>query len=114
MLMILLSTRGWSPAAVAQLLGCDACTVRRWVQRSNQQGAAGLQDRPRPGRPRLSGPKLTQRIRGLLAQPRAWTIPRLYQFLGRPAISLTKVPSPNATRRPGPLPVSARSRVWDA
>jgi hypothetical protein len=38
--------------------------------------------------PRLGSPRLLQRIRRLLAQPKAWTIPRLYQRLGRPAMSL--------------------------
>jgi hypothetical protein len=61
--------------------------VRRWVQRYNTHGTAGLGDRPRSGRPRLGSRRLGARIRGLLAQPLAWTIPRLWQRLGRPAIS---------------------------
>jgi len=40
------------------------------------------------GRPRIGSPKLGQRIRRLLRQPKAWTIPRLWRQLGRPAISL--------------------------
>jgi len=62
--------------------------VRRWVHRYNSYGAHGLADRPRPGRPRLGSPRLGDRIRRLLAQPRAWTIPLLHRYLGRPAISL--------------------------
>jgi transposase len=88
LVMILLSHRNWSPAAIAELLGCDPATVRRWIHRYNQDGAAGLADRPRPGRPRLGSPRLGDRIRRLLAQPKAWTISRLHQRLGRPAISL--------------------------
>jgi transposase len=88
LVMILLSHRGWPPAAIAELLGCDPATVRRWIHRYNQDGAGGLADRPRVGRPRLGSPRLGQRIRWLLAQPTAWTIPRLYQRLGRPAMSL--------------------------
>jgi transposase len=89
LVMILLSCQGWTPAAIAGLLGCDAATVRRWIHRYNQEGsAAGLADRPRSGRPRLGSPRLGVRIRRLLAQPRAWTIPRLWQTLGRPTISL--------------------------
>src|SRR6266568_29998 len=42
----------------------------------------------RGGRPRIGSPKLGQRIRRLLRQPKAWTIPRLWRQLGRPAISL--------------------------
>ena len=44
--------------------------------------------RPRSGRPQIGSPRLHQRIRRLLGQPKAWTIGRLYQRLGRPAISL--------------------------
>jgi transposase len=87
LVMILLSHQHWPPAAIAELLGCDPSTVRRWVHRYNTHGTAGLCDRPRAGRPRLGSPRLHVRIRRLLAQPLAWTIPRLWQRLGRPAIS---------------------------
>jgi transposase len=88
LVMILLSCRGWPPTAIAQLLGCDPATVRRWIHRYNQDGTAALADRPRAGRPRLGSPRLGARIRRLLTQPGAWTISRLYQRLGRPAMSL--------------------------
>jgi transposase len=87
LVMILLSHQGWSAAAIAGLLGCDPSTVRRWIHRYNQDGTAGLADHPRPGRPRLGSPRLGGRIRRLLAQPQAWTISRLWQRLGRPAMS---------------------------
>jgi transposase len=87
LVMILLSARGFHAAQVAELLGYDPRTVRRWVHRYHQHGIGGLADRPRPGRPRLGSPKLAQRIRRLLATPRAWTIGRRWQRLGRPAIS---------------------------
>jgi transposase len=86
--MILLSHRGWPTSATADLLGCDASTVRRWIHRYNAEGIAGLADRPRSGRPRLGSPTLSRRIRRLLAEPKAWTIGRLYQRLGRPTMSL--------------------------
>jgi transposase len=85
--MILLSQQGCSAAQIASLLGCDPCTVRRWIHRYHQHGVSGLCDRPRTGRPRLGSPRLGQRILRLLDQPRAWTIPRLWRRLGRPAIS---------------------------
>jgi transposase len=88
LVMILLSSQGWPPAAIAGLLGCDPATVRRWIHRYNQDGVIGLADRPRSGRPRLGSPRLGARIGRLLAEPRAWTIGRLYQRLGRPAMSL--------------------------
>jgi transposase len=88
LLMVLLSQQGWTAVQIADLLGYDPSTVRRWIHRYQRHGAAALADRPRSGRPRLGSPKLTQRIRRLLTQPRAWTIPRLWQALGRSPISL--------------------------
>jgi transposase len=49
--MIVLSLRGWPPAAIGELLGCDAATVRRWIHRYNAHRTNGLYDRPRIGRP---------------------------------------------------------------
>jgi transposase len=88
LVMILLSCQGLPPSAIAELLGCDPATVRRWVHRYNQRGIAGLADRQRSGRPRRGSPRLGERIRRLLAAPKAWTVPRLYQQLGRPTMSL--------------------------
>jgi transposase len=75
-------------SGIAELLGCDPATMRRWIHRYNHHGLAGLEDRPREGRPRLGSPRLSERIRRLLAEPKAWTTGRLYQRLGRPAMSL--------------------------
>ncbi len=88
LVMILLSQQGFSAAQIAGLLGYDPSTVRRWIHRYHQHGTRALADRPRSGRPRLGSPKLTQQILRLLQQPNAWTIPRLWQRLGRPTISL--------------------------
>jgi transposase len=87
LLMIQLSQQGWPASQIADLLGYDPSTVRRWIHRYQQHGSTGLADRPRSGRPRLGSPKLGRRILRLLGQPKAWTIGRLYQRLGRPAIS---------------------------
>jgi transposase len=94
-LMLLLSLQGWPPSAIAELLGYHPRTVRRWVGRFNQEGTAGLAmavvlaDRRRSGRPRLGSAQLDRRLRRLLTQSqRAWTVPLLYQYLGRPAMSL--------------------------
>jgi hypothetical protein len=54
LVMILLSHQHWPPVAIAELLGCDPATVRRWIHRYNQDGVRGLEDRPRCGRPRLA------------------------------------------------------------
>ena|SRR5215211_913117 len=87
LVMILLSQQGWPASQIADLLGYDPSTVRRWIHRYQQHGSTGLADRPRSGRPRLGSPKLGRRILRLLGQPKAWTIGRLDQRLGRPAIS---------------------------
>ena len=79
--MILLSQQGWTAANIAELLGCDPRTVRRY----NAHGPNALADRPRSGRPRLGSRRLSARIRRLLAQPKAWTIGLLHLYLGRPA-----------------------------
>jgi transposase len=86
--MILLSQQGWTATQVADLLGYDPSTVRRWIHRYHHHGTSGLADRPRPGRPRLGSPWLGRRILRLLGQPKAWTIGRLWHAAGRPPISL--------------------------
>jgi transposase len=44
LVMILPSARGQTAGATAEVLGCDASTVRRWIHRYNQHGIAGLCD----------------------------------------------------------------------
>ena len=44
--MILLSSHGLAPGQVAELLDCHPATVRRWIGRFNDEGQAGLADRP--------------------------------------------------------------------
>ncbi|TDD98100.1 IS630 family transposase [Actinomadura rubrisoli] len=86
-MMVLPSLHGLSAAEIAVLLECHPVTVRRWIDRYNTEGPAGLIDRPRPGRPRLGGRRLTRRIAALLARPGPWTVPRLWRYLGRPKLS---------------------------
>ena len=86
--MVLLSLHGLSPAQIAALLDYDPSTVRRWIGRFSAGGLAGLADRPRCGRPRLGGARLTARISALLARPGPWTVPRIWVYLGRPQTSL--------------------------
>lgn len=86
--MVLLSANGMSAPDIAALLHYDPATVRRWIARHSVEGVAGLPDRPRSGRPRLGSPRLGQRIRTLLATPKAWTTARIWRALGRPQMSL--------------------------
>ena len=50
--MVLLASRGYSLAQIAAIFECDEATVKRWVERYEQEGESGRQDRPRSGRPR--------------------------------------------------------------
>jgi transposase len=91
LIMVVLSAADFSPAQIADLLDYHPATVRHWLHRFSVNGIGGLPDRPRPGRPRLGGTTLTPRITALLKTPGPWTIRRIWQRLGRPAISLRTV-----------------------
>jgi transposase len=88
LMMIWLSLRGLTAAEIAAWFDYEPRTVRRWIERYNCEGVAGLQDRPRSGAPRLGGKGLARRIRVLLVQPKAWTVRLLRRRLGYPAMSL--------------------------
>jgi transposase len=80
---------GYSTTEVAEFLGVDPSSVRRWVAAFRQQGLAGLAARPVAGRP----PKLTTTqekiVRRWLAESptehgfatELWTAPRLAQII---------------------------------
>jgi transposase len=86
--MVLLSLHELTPAQIAGLPPCHPATVRRWISRFNGEGLAGRADRPRPGRPRLGGQRLTRRIAALLGRPGPWTLPRIRRYLGWPQVSM--------------------------
>jgi len=85
--MVLLSVHGLAPAEIAALLDCHPATVRRWIARFNREGAAGLADRPRSGRPQAGGKLLASRIAALLVSPGPWTLPRI-RPMGWPQVSM--------------------------
>jgi len=85
--MVLLSLHELTAVQIAGLLECHPGTARRWIARFNDEGLAGLADRPRSGRPRLGGRRLTRRIAALLARPGPWTLPRIRRYLGWPQVS---------------------------
>ena len=49
--MVLLRARGYSVTQIAGIYEVGEDTVRTWLQRYQQHGPDGLDDRPRPGRP---------------------------------------------------------------
>ena len=76
---------GYSTAEVADFLGVDPSSVRRWVASFRRQGADGLAARPVPGRPRkLTTTQEKVALRWLADKPtdhgfatELWTAPRL-------------------------------------
>ena len=101
--MVLLSARGYSVPQLAELFEVGQDVVRQWLHRYQQAGAAGLEDRPRPGRPprdRLARPIVDTQASN---SPRAvglvqacWTVGLLAAFLrARFRLAL----SPSSVRR---------------
>jgi len=59
--IVLLAADGLANAAIARQLRCSRYTVWKWRKRFAKERVAGLQSRPRPGRPR-SFPPLSSAI----------------------------------------------------
>ena len=59
--IVLLAAREDEPSnqEIAAAVGCDRHTVGQWRERFVRQGLQGLQDAPRPGRPRSFSPRRT-------------------------------------------------------
>jgi len=80
---------GLAPVAVAQRLGVDRRSVRRWNSAYKRQGARGIRARPAPGRPRRLEDKARRRLQAILLQGAAaagfatdlWTCPRVAQII---------------------------------
>lgn len=60
---VLLSARGHSVEQIATLLEYDEKTVRRWIERFEDQGVEGLRDLPRSGRPRSADAAAQEEVR---------------------------------------------------
>jgi transposase len=65
---VLLRSRDYSPAQIADLYQVDERTVITWLDRYQTHGLAGLDDRPRSGRPRLAGAAAAAEARRCLDQ----------------------------------------------
>lgn len=55
--MILLAADGWRNDQIAEQLNCRREVVAKWRKRFFEQRLAGLDDRDRPGRPRVFPPR---------------------------------------------------------
>jgi len=62
--IVWLSREGWRLPRIAQEVQLCDRTVRRWIERFNQEGLAGFEDEPRSGRP----PTYTQEQGGEVIQ----------------------------------------------
>src|SRR5947207_12590709 len=80
---------GYSTQEVAEFLGVDPRSVRRWVAAYRQEGRPGLRARPAPGRPPKFTPTREKIIRRWLPESPPehvfatdlWTGPRLATLL---------------------------------
>jgi transposase len=60
--IVLAAAEGRSSKEIASALGCSRSTVGRWRGRFAQRGVDGLQDEPRPGKPRSIGDDDVERV----------------------------------------------------
>ncbi|MFD9791432.1 IS630 family transposase [Streptomyces sp. NPDC059070] len=60
--IVLLAAGGCSAWRIAEIVRVDVSTVVRWRDRYAREGLAGLEDRPRSGRPPVHGPEVRLRI----------------------------------------------------
>jgi transposase len=83
---MLLLASGWTAAAVAAHVERCERTVRRWLEAYRTGGDEGLTPQ-RPGPEAADQSELAEALRGLLEQPRTWTLRQLGEALaaaGRP------------------------------
>src|SRR5688572_4601825 len=81
--------RGEPAPAVARRLGVGPDVFRQWIKRFNAAGLAGLEDRPRAGRPATyTAEQVGQVLAAAVTDPQAlglpfgcWTLDRLTAYL---------------------------------
>ena len=56
---MLLLDQGYSSVQTATRVGLADYHVRKWAKRFQERGVAGLQEKPRPGRPPVFAPEVT-------------------------------------------------------
>ena len=62
--IVLLAAEGHHDTEIARRLDCTDKTATKWRRRYVQQGLAGLDEMPRPGRPRSFSPRRDRRGQG--------------------------------------------------
>jgi hypothetical protein len=76
------------PPAIAQLLGVDPATVRRWIHRYNHHGVAGMADRPAPAGRAWVAARSASASAGCWPKPARGRFRGCTSLLGRPAMPL--------------------------
>jgi len=67
----LLILQGWTSSQVAELFDVSRQSAVQWVQRLNNQGLSGLEEKPRPGRPIRLDAKIQEQLEHtLMKDPR--------------------------------------------
>ncbi|MGI8803394.1 MAG: helix-turn-helix domain-containing protein [Solirubrobacteraceae bacterium] len=62
--IVLLAAEGNSNAEIARRLDCTERSVHKWRRRFCEEGVPGLDEKPRPGRPRSFSPRSGRRDQG--------------------------------------------------
>jgi DNA-directed RNA polymerase specialized sigma24 family protein len=62
--VVLLAADGLIDREIAERLDCSEATVFKWRKRFFEEGLAGLDERPRPGRPRVFSSRRDRRGEG--------------------------------------------------
>jgi len=74
---MLLVLKGWKSNEVAELFDLSRWSVVKWIQRVNKEGALGLEERSRPGRPRRLDPGIQKDLENALSKdPRDYGLKR--------------------------------------
>ncbi len=89
--MIRMSHEGYTAPQVAGILGCSRQTVLHQIQRYEQEGIIGLEDRPRSGAPARANAEYIAKLKEAVGtDPRefgycfsAWSVERLQKHLVR-------------------------------
>lgn len=55
--IVLLAADGMPLKRIAHIVGVQRNVVRKWLDRYPEKGLKGLEDKPRPGRPRVFSPR---------------------------------------------------------
>ena len=64
----LLILQGWTSSQVAELFDISRQSAVQWIQRLNNQGVSGLEEKPRPGRPIRMDAKIQKQLEHTLTR----------------------------------------------